>query len=64
MFPLNNHIPPSEGTIIGFPKISQALSVIMFTYVSTSNTQSMSKSPILASMHSFSFKISDKLMSL
>jgi hypothetical protein len=36
----------------------------MFTCVSTSNTQSMSKSHILVSMHSFSFKISDKFMSL
>jgi hypothetical protein len=63
-FPLKNPISPNEGIIGGFPKISQVLSGIMFTCVSASNTQSMSKSPILVSMHSFSFKIYDKLMSL
>jgi hypothetical protein len=63
-FPLNNLIPPNEGIITGFPNISQVLSIIMFACVSASNTQSMSKSHILVSIHSFSFKIYDKLMSL
>jgi hypothetical protein len=64
IFPLNNPIPPSEGTITGFPKIYKFLSVMRFTCVSSSKTQSMSKSPIIVSMHSFSFKISNKLVSL
>jgi hypothetical protein len=58
IFPLNNPIPHNEGIIIGFPKASQVLSVIIFTCVSSSRTQFMSKSPILASMYSFSLKIS------
>jgi hypothetical protein len=60
-FPLNNPIPPSEGTIAGFPKSFQVLSVITFTCVSSPKTQSMSKSSNLASMHSFYLKISDNL---
>jgi hypothetical protein len=64
IFPLNKPTLPNEGTIIGFPKISQVIFGVIFTFVSSSKTQSMSKSPILVSMHYFSFKISGKLMSL
>jgi hypothetical protein len=64
IFPLNKPILPNEGTTVGFPKISQVLSVIIFTCVSSSKTQSMLKSPIFVSMHYFSFKISGKLISL
>jgi hypothetical protein len=60
-FPLNNPIPPNEGVIAGFPKSSQVLYVMIFTCVSSSRTQSMSKYPILASRYYFSLKISDKL---
>ena len=51
----------NKGVIEGFPKSSQVLYVMTFTCVSSSRTQSMSKSHILASRHSFSLKISDKL---
>lgn len=64
IFSLNNPIPPNEGTIAGFPKISQVPYVMILTRVSASNTQSMSKSLILVSVHSFSFNIYDKFMSL
>jgi hypothetical protein len=60
-FPLNQLIPPREGIIAGLPIASQVLFGIIFTCVSSSRTQSMWKSPILASMHSFSLKISDNL---
>jgi hypothetical protein len=50
--------------LTGFPKISQVPSVIIFTCVYSSKTQSMSKSPILALMHCFTFNISGKLTSL
>jgi hypothetical protein len=60
-FPLNSLIPPNEGVILGFPMDSQVLSGIMFTGVSSSRTESMSKSHIIASMNSFSLKISGSL---
>jgi hypothetical protein len=63
-FPLNSHVPPNEGIMIGFPIASQVLFIIMFTCVSSSRTQSMSKSPILASTCSFSSNISDNQASL
>jgi hypothetical protein len=61
IFPLKKLVPPREGIMGGFPISSQVLSGIMFTCVSSSRVQSMSKSPILASIFSFSLKISDSL---
>jgi hypothetical protein len=63
IFHLNKPILPSEGTIVGFPKISLVLSGIIFTGVSSSKTQSMSESSILAFIHYFTFNISGKLTS-
>jgi hypothetical protein len=60
-FHLNKLIPPREGIISGLPISSQVLSGIIFICVSSSKTQSISKSPILASMHPFSLNIYDKL---
>jgi hypothetical protein len=61
ILPLSKPILPNEGIIAGFPKIFQLSSVIIFTCVSSSKTQSMSKSFILVLMHCFTFRISGKL---
>jgi hypothetical protein len=47
-FALNKLVPPREGIMAGFPIASQVFSGIMFTCVSSSRIQSMSKFPILA----------------
>jgi hypothetical protein len=60
-FPLNIPIPPNDGIIASLPIAFQVLSVMIFTCVSSYRTQSMLKSSIIASMHSFSLKIYDNL---
>jgi hypothetical protein len=64
IFPLNKPTLPNEGITVGFPKIFQVSSVIIFTCVSSSKTQPMSKSYILSLMRFFTFRISGKLTSL
>jgi hypothetical protein len=57
-------ILPNEGTTVGFPKISQVSSIIIFIGVSSSKTHSMSNSCILVLMHYFTFMTSGKLIFL
>jgi hypothetical protein len=61
IFPLKKLVLPREGIMEGFPISSQVLSRIIFTCVSSSRVQSMQNSPIIASIFSFSLKISDSL---
>jgi hypothetical protein len=60
-FPLKRMVPPRGGLMAGFPIASQVLSGIMFSCTSSSRVQSMSKSPILYLICSFSLNISDSL---
>jgi hypothetical protein len=60
-FPWKKLVLPREGIMAEFPIASQVRSGIMFTCASSSRVQSMSKSPIIASIFSFSLKISDSL---